>query len=78
MSSPSDRTVSVQARAGVALSAERRASHGQACVGERRIEQALDLVLEPASHRLVVRVDLHRAVGDVALDEEDMPVASWE
>src|SRR5262249_26527260 len=64
-------------RARVALSAERRAGHGQGWVGEGRIQEALDLLLEPAGHRLVVRVDPHRAACDVALDEERVPRAGW-
>jgi hypothetical protein len=65
------------ARAGVAVSAKSRACHRQVCSGEGRIEKALDLVLESASHSLVVRVNADRATGDVALHEESEACAGW-
>src|SRR5215510_5847645 len=41
-------------------------------ISKRRIEQALNLALEPASHGDIVRIDVYRIVCHVALDEEDV------
>src|SRR2546426_9085224 len=47
-------------------------NHRDILVSKRRIEQALDLALEPAGHSNVIRIDTHHIVRHVALDEEDV------
>ena len=49
-----------------------RLNHRDVLVSKRRIEQALDLALEPASHGDIVRINVHLIIRHVALDEEDV------
>src|SRR4030095_15589402 len=51
---------------------KQRLDHLDVLVSKRRIEQALNLALEPAGHSNVIRIDAHRIVRHVALDEEDV------
>src|SRR5215510_14236174 len=47
-------------------------NHRDVLISKRRIEQALNLALEPASHGDIVSIDAYRIVCHVTLDEEDV------